>query len=85
MLLNGVVVYNRESIIQRDEVYTVFRRMSLDLSGGHTIYHTRKGNQKRIPASAYRPFDRGSRNCIGQGLANIEARIVLVCVVRRYT
>jgi hypothetical protein len=59
--------------------------MSLDLSGGQTIYHTRKRNQKRIPASALRLFERGSRNCTGQELANIEARIVLACVVRRYT
>jgi len=37
-----------------------------------------------IPASAWRPFERGPRNCIGQELANIEARVILACAVRRY-
>lgn len=37
-----------------------------------------------IPASAWRPFERGPRNCIGQELANLEARAVLAYAVRRY-
>jgi cytochrome P450 len=37
-----------------------------------------------IPPSAWRPFERGPRNCIGQELANIEARVILACCVRRY-
>jgi cytochrome P450 len=37
-----------------------------------------------IPISAWRPFERGPRNCIGQELANIEARVILACVMRRY-
>jgi cytochrome P450 len=39
---------------------------------------------KIIPATAWRPFERGPRNCIGQELANIEARVILACAVRRY-
>jgi cytochrome P450 len=39
---------------------------------------------KQYPASAWRPFERGPRNCIGQELANIEARVILACAVRRY-
>lgn len=38
----------------------------------------------KIPASAWRPFERGPRNCIGQELANLEARVILACVMRRY-
>ncbi|KAJ8106096.1 hypothetical protein OPT61_g9768 [Boeremia exigua] len=38
----------------------------------------------RIPVSAWRPFERGPRNCIGQELANLEARVILACVMRRY-
>jgi len=38
----------------------------------------------KIPATAWRPFERGPRNCIGQELANIEARVILACVVKRY-
>jgi cytochrome P450 len=37
-----------------------------------------------IPTGAWRPFERGPRNCIGQELANLEARVVLACVIRRY-
>ena len=38
----------------------------------------------KIPISAWRPFERGPRNCIGQELANLEARVILACTVRRY-
>ncbi|KAI1447778.1 cytochrome P450 [Annulohypoxylon stygium] len=36
------------------------------------------------PVSAWRPFERGPRNCIGQELANIEARIIIAMLVYRY-
>ncbi|KAF1950714.1 cytochrome P450 [Byssothecium circinans] len=39
---------------------------------------------KKVPISAWRPFERGPKNCIGQELANIEARVILACVIRRY-
>lgn len=38
----------------------------------------------RGPRSAWRPFERGPRNCIGQELANLEVRVILACTVRRY-
>jgi len=41
-------------------------------------------DKSRIPAGAWRPFERGPRSCIGQGLANIEARVILATAVRRY-
>ncbi|KAF2455737.1 cytochrome P450 52A11 [Lineolata rhizophorae] len=41
-------------------------------------------DDKRTPASAWRPFERGPRHCIGQELANIEARVILACIARRY-
>uniref|UniRef100_A0A8H7NHQ4 Cytochrome P450 n=1 Tax=Bionectria ochroleuca TaxID=29856 RepID=A0A8H7NHQ4_BIOOC len=37
-----------------------------------------------FPQSAWRPFERGPRNCIGQELANIEARIAIVMLANRY-
>ncbi|KAF4486301.1 putative cytochrome P450 cyp-13B1 [Colletotrichum fructicola Nara gc5] len=37
-----------------------------------------------IPLSSWRPFERGPRNCIGQELANIEAKVILVVLVGRY-
>ncbi|KAF2645764.1 cytochrome P450 [Massarina eburnea CBS 473.64] len=41
-------------------------------------------DEKKIPISAWRPFERGPKNCIGQELANLEARVILACVMRRY-
>ncbi|KAH7401867.1 cytochrome P450 [Phaeosphaeria sp. MPI-PUGE-AT-0046c] len=38
----------------------------------------------KIPAGSWRPFERGPRNCIGQELANLEARVILACTLRRY-
>ncbi|KAF2013636.1 cytochrome P450 [Aaosphaeria arxii CBS 175.79] len=42
------------------------------------------GGGTKVPTGAWRAFERGPRNCIGQELANIEARIILACVMRRY-
>ena len=38
----------------------------------------------KVPASAWRPFERGPRSCIGQEFANIEARIIIAYCARRY-
>lgn len=43
-----------------------------------------KNDGRRFPASAWRPFERGPRNCIGQELANIEARVIVAMIARRY-
>lgn len=36
------------------------------------------------PAGAWRPFERGPRNCVGQDFAKIEAYLILAVVARRY-
>ncbi|KAK2591231.1 hypothetical protein QQS21_011073 [Conoideocrella luteorostrata] len=38
-----------------------------------------------LPPSVWRPFERGPRNCIGQELANIEARAIIALLAHRYT
>ena len=38
----------------------------------------------RIPVGAYRPFERGPRNCIGQDLTMMEAKIGLAMVSRAF-
>lgn len=41
-------------------------------------------NAASLPEAGYRPFEKGIRNCIGQDLAMLEARIVLALVARRF-
>lgn len=41
-------------------------------------------NSERLPENAWRAFEKGPRNCIGQDLAMLEARIILALVVRRF-
>ncbi|EON66227.1 hypothetical protein W97_05620 [Coniosporium apollinis CBS 100218] len=41
-------------------------------------------NAASVPKDAWRPFEKGPRNCIGQELALLEARIILVMTVRRF-
>jgi cytochrome P450 len=43
-----------------------------------------EGYEKRIPQYAYFPFGGGPRICIGQSLAQMVAKIVLVTIVQRY-
>ena len=37
-----------------------------------------------IPKNAFRPFEKGPRDCIGQELAMLEARIVLALTLRKF-
>ncbi|KAI9799980.1 MAG: hypothetical protein M1833_003509 [Piccolia ochrophora] len=37
-----------------------------------------------IPPEAYRPFERGPRNCIGQELAVLEVKVVMVLTLRAF-
>lgn len=41
-------------------------------------------NESRLPENGWRPFERGSRNCIGQELALLEAKIILALTVRSF-
>ncbi|KAL1595220.1 hypothetical protein SLS60_009908 [Paraconiothyrium brasiliense] len=38
----------------------------------------------KIPDSAFRPYERGPRRCTGSELANLEVRIILAAVARRF-
>jgi len=91
--LDGCVLYLCHHIIHRDpQVYGeraddfVPERWvgDADTSSATTDHDGSSAGASKIPISAWRPFERGPRNCIGQELANIEARVILACVIRRY-
>jgi cytochrome P450 len=76
--LDGVLVYLCASIIQRDpKVYG-------DTANNFVPERWLNGNAENIPPSAWRPFERGPRACIGLELASLEARVVVALVAQRY-
>lgn len=87
--LDGMILHNCATIIQRDErVYgptgeTFVPERWLDQNQMEKPDGDEMASDK-LPPSAWRPFERGPRNCIGQELAIIEARVVLACTLRRY-
>ena len=88
--LDGMVLYLCQYGIQRDAA--VYGDSANDfvperwLGDADTSAEAegKAGGEGRVPASAWRPFERGPRNCIGQELANLEARVILASVARRY-
>lgn len=76
--LDGTAMYSAHSIIQRDaSVYG-------DTADVWVPERWLGDAAKSIPASAWRPFERGPRNCIGSELANLESRIIISIVARKY-
>lgn len=76
--LDGTIMYSCQSIIQRDpSVYG-------DTADDWVPERWLGDAAKSIPASAWRPFERGPRNCIGSELANLESRVIIAIVARKY-
>ena len=73
---DGLMVYQIHSIIHRDP------KAFGDTA--NKFVPERWLNGDAIPAGAWRPFERGSRNCIGQELATIEARVLIALTARRF-
>jgi cytochrome P450 len=94
--LDGMIIYNCATIIQRDR--SVFGDSANDFvperwlgdksgimsAGAQDEKDQANGPGSTFPAGAWRPFERGPRNCIGQDLATIEARVIVAAVARRY-
>lgn len=75
--LDGLLVYNCQSVIHRDP-------RAFGDTADEFVPERWLADKEPIPAAAWRPYERGPRNCIGQELANTEARIIIALVVRRY-
>ncbi|PLB44787.1 cytochrome P450 monooxygenase [Aspergillus steynii IBT 23096] len=79
LYIDGLIIYNCLSMVQRDTL--VYGETRNDFMPERWLNKTEMSS---FPATAWRPFERGPRSCIGQELANIEARVILACIVRRY-
>lgn len=76
--LDGLIMYSCQSIIQRDpNVYG-------DTADDWVPERWLDEKAKSIPPSAWRPFERGPRACIGSELANLESRVIIAIVARNY-
>lgn len=76
--LDGNWIYLNHRIIHRDRA--VFGETADDFVPERWL----QSEGAVCPPSAWRPFERGPRSCIGMELANIEARIIISMLVRRY-
>jgi cytochrome P450 len=85
--LDKCVLYINHHIIQRDP--KVYGETANDFVPERWVDNIDTSSEtvnqdSKIPSGAWRPFERGPRNCIGQELANLEARVIFACTVRRY-
>lgn len=78
--LDGMMLYHVPYIVQRDP--TVFGETANTFVPERWL--PKKDSDDSIPAAAFRAFERGPRNCIGQELATIEARVVMALVARHF-
>jgi cytochrome P450 len=77
LCIDGIMCYHIHSIIQRDP--KVFGD-----TADNFVPERWLDNTDNIPSGAFRAFERGPRNCIGQELATIEARILIALTARRF-
>lgn len=75
--VDGCILYLCSTAIQRDR--KVYGDTADDFVPERWL-----GDTSGLPASAWRPFERGPRACIGLELAHIEAKVILACAARRY-
>ncbi|ETI27170.1 hypothetical protein G647_09852 [Cladophialophora carrionii CBS 160.54] len=80
VLVNGLRIYSAQHLIHQHK----------DVWGpdAHVFRPDRWLDEQymsRLPTGAWRPFERGPRNCIGQELAMVEAKVVLCAVARGFS
>lgn len=74
---DGCIMYINASVIQHDRA--VWGDTVDDFVPERWL-----GDTSWMPAGAWRPFERGPRSCIGLELANIEAKVILALVARKF-
>lgn len=74
---DGCIMYLNASLIQHD-------RAVWGDTADEFVPERWLGDTSWMPAGAWRPFERGPRSCIGLELANIEAKVILALVARRF-
>ncbi|KAK3402648.1 cytochrome P450 [Sordaria brevicollis] len=80
--LDGMVLYNCATIIHRDP--SVYGATVDEFWPERWLSDTTESRKEEIPAGAWRPFERGPRDCIGRDLAIIETKVVVALVHGRY-
>ncbi|KAL8998656.1 MAG: hypothetical protein Q9169_002316 [Polycauliona sp. 2 TL-2023] len=75
----GLQIYPSLYLIQRNP--NIWGPDAHDFNPGRWLDEAYVAN---LPVGAYRPFERGPRNCIGQALAMLEGTLVLVAVARGF-
>ncbi|KAK8054510.1 hypothetical protein PG994_009577 [Apiospora phragmitis] len=76
--VDGCWLYLNHDMIQRDRA--VFGDSADDFVPERWLSPAADG----FPVGAWRAFERGPRNCIGQELANIELRVLVAMLAQRY-
>ncbi|KAL4790152.1 cytochrome P450 monooxygenase [Aspergillus venezuelensis] len=83
LCLDDLIIYNCNSIIHRDPA--VFGESANTFMPERWLKQSHNSNSKTtIPPSAWRPFERGPRACIGQEFASIEMRVIIAAVARQF-
>ncbi len=75
--LNGVKVYHCQWLIHRNK-----KIWGPDAHEFNPDRWLDEAYMAKLPPGAWRPFERGPRNCIGQELAMLEGKVVLAAVTR---
>lgn len=82
LCLDGLIIYNCNSIVHRDA--EVFGTKADHFLPERWLGHYDCNDGLKVPSSAWRPFERGPRGCIGQEFASIEMRVIIAVVARQY-
>ncbi|GKZ90012.1 hypothetical protein CBS63078_3259 [Aspergillus niger] len=84
LCLDDLILYNCSAIMHHDR--GVFGSTANQFMPERWLMaeDEKNTNQRTIPPSAWRPYERGPRACIGQEFARITMRVVLAVVARQY-